>query len=79
MAEEHQLDRIERMVCELYTQSGGGEIDPNFIHKEAVRELTVALCEALATNQIIPAIKVYRTLTGAGLKEAKDAVVAARR
>jgi ribosomal protein L7/L12 len=77
MAEEHQLDRMERMLRELYTQSGGGEIDTNVMSKSAVRALVVELCESLASGELIPAMRMYRTLTGASLKEAKDAIVSA--
>lgn len=76
MAEEHQLDRIDRMVQHLFAQSGSNS---DAMSCKDVREHVIAMCEALASGNLIPAIKEYRTLTGAGLKEAKDAIVAAAR
>jgi hypothetical protein len=70
--------RLERKVDFLFQRLG---IDPN----EALTiddgfgvgpGLPASFNEALARGKTIEAIKIYREATGAGLKEAKDAVEA---
>ena len=82
---DHKLDLILRHL------ESGGEIPDAPIVDESVDELGFRLRadsqaagmtevrEWLARGRKIEAIKVYRNLTGAGLKEAKDAVEAMER
>lgn len=61
--------------CEVLHQAMTDAVkqDPLPIGKISENEL-IAFMEALRTPGVIPAIKMYREFTGAGLREAKHAV-----
>ena len=73
---------LESKVAELYDRLGqaepasgfgggfGGELDHAATHASE----DPRVIELLQAGQLIQAIKLYRELTGVGLKEAKDAV-----
>lgn len=65
----HQLDRIEEMLHQL-TSSG----KPEFISRDVMQQNVVEMLYAMAQNHKIEAIKICRTLTGRGLKDAKDLI-----
>jgi hypothetical protein len=75
MSEDDRLIRLERKVDYLFQRMG---IDPNAA-LDPGDGLPPSFHEALARGKTIEAIKIYRTFTGAGLKEAKDAVDAMAR
>jgi hypothetical protein len=64
-----QLDRIERKLNLILEHLGLAHDDPDDHWGLSSEERALA-----AAGQKIPAIKAYRNRTGAGLKEAKDAV-----
>jgi ribosomal protein L7/L12 len=79
MSENDRLVRLERMVDFLFQRMG---IDPNeaLVFADSFGpELPTSFHTALARGQTIEAIKIYRTVTGASLKEAKEAVDAMAR
>ncbi|WP_433058434.1 ribosomal protein L7/L12 [Dactylosporangium sp. CS-033363] len=73
--ESMRLARLERQVAFLYRHFG---LDPNLAESFPGRPagMPPEFAEALRQNNLIAAIKIYRQVTGAGLKEAKDAVEA---
>jgi ribosomal protein L7/L12 len=80
MSQDDRLVRLERKVDYLFQRMG---IDPSaafaldgFGPGDGLPE---SFHEALALGKTLQAIKIYRDVTGAGLKEAKDAVQAMTR
>jgi ribosomal protein L7/L12 len=67
----HQLDRIENMLERLTVGLPG---DEQHMKKIDVQRLVFDLFGFMLTERKIEAIKAYRTLTGMGLKESKDAI-----
>ncbi|MGP9683368.1 hypothetical protein [Brachybacterium sp. AOP3-A1-3] len=66
--------RLESLVDALATRAGVGEEELQELRGQAGAQIPER-CRALADEgRHIEAIKVYRELTGAGLKGAKDAV-----
>lgn len=67
----HQLDRIEMMLERLTVGLPG---DEQHMKKIDVQRHVSDLFGFMLTDRKIDAIRSYRTLTGQGLKESKDAV-----
>lgn len=80
--ESDRLLRLERKVDFLFQRLG---IDPDAaLLTDGFQDpygaaLPASFHEALGRGKLIQAIKIYREVTGAGLKEAKDAVEAMAR
>lgn len=70
-ANMHQLDRIEMMLEKLTVGVPG---DDQHLKKTDVRRNVIDMFDSMLRGQMIQAIKAYRTLTGLGLKESKDAI-----
>jgi Ribosomal protein L7/L12 C-terminal domain len=75
MSREDRIVRLERMVDYLFHRL---EIDPNAAFATEFMMggdgLPYSFHEALARGKKIEAIKIYRAVTGASLKDAKHAV-----
>ena len=78
---QEQIDRLVRknrelgaLVVQLAERAGvtGAELDR--LRADTEPGLTTQVPELIAGGKLIEAIKEYRVATGAGLKEAKDAV-----
>jgi ribosomal protein L7/L12 len=75
-----RIAALERKVAELYERLGQAEPVSGGFGFDSDEPASVSaaedprLIELLQTGNKIGAIKLYRELTGAGLKEAKDAV-----
>ncbi len=67
----HQLDRIEEMLMQLV-----GTNQPDVIRKSDVSRAVIELFGFIVANKKIEAIKLCRALTGYGLKESKDIIMA---
>lgn len=88
--ESLRLERLERQVAFLYQHAGldpnlidsygGGYADGQPMPMPVAglvpgpADCPPAVMEAIQRGNLIQAIKIYRELTGAGLREAKDAV-----
>ncbi|MET0823914.1 MAG: ribosomal protein L7/L12 [Solirubrobacterales bacterium] len=75
----HRIAQLELKVAELYRRLGQEEPAGGFVFASDARASDNVIehprmAEALQRGNKIEAIKLYRELTGAGLKEAKDAV-----
>lgn len=73
--EDARLYRLERKVDFLFRRMG---IDPEAA-LTGDTDLPSSFHEALSRNKKIEAIRIYRQSTGAGLKDARDAVEAMAR
>lgn len=73
--DQARLRRIERQLDYLFQHFG---IDPRVVDAQPVG-LPGDFYAALQAGKMINAIKIYREVTGVGLKEAKDAVEAIAR
>jgi ribosomal protein L7/L12 len=70
--ENVRLARLERQVAFLYRHFG---LDPQLADAfPAAGNMPPEFSEALRQQNLIAAIKIYRSVTGAGLAEAKEAV-----
>lgn len=70
-----QNRRLEALVGLLVERAGVGEAELERLREEAGAPRVPEECRRLvAEGKVIEAIKVYREQTGAGLKEAKDAI-----
>lgn len=68
-----QLDRIERKLDMLLSNVGVG-VSASSAPAPGEHPRMAEVRAMVAANQKINAIKIYREITGLGLKEAKDAV-----
>lgn len=70
-----QNRRLESLVGLLAERAGVGEAELERLREESGAPRVPEECRRLvAEGKVIEAIKVYRERTGAGLKEAKDAI-----
>ncbi len=69
--DEDRIARLERQVDFLFRRLG---VDPSAAFAGGGDGLPMSFHDALQRGKKIQAIKIYRETTGAGLKEAKDAV-----
>jgi hypothetical protein len=69
-SDDDRIARLERQVDFLFRRLG---MDPDWALAQE-DALPPEIYELIARGKLIEAIKVYRQVTGAGLKEAKDAV-----
>ncbi len=70
-----QNARLEGLVGHLAERAGVGEAELERLREESGAPGVPEECRRLiAEGKVIEAIKVYRERTGAGLKEAKDAI-----
>jgi large subunit ribosomal protein L7/L12 len=69
-SDDDRIARLERQVDFLFQRLG---MDPDWALGQE-DGLPPEIYELIARGKLIEAIKVYRQVTGAGLKEAKDAV-----
>ena len=70
-----QNARLEGLVGLLAERAGVGEAELERLREESGAPRVPEECRRLvAEGKVIEAIKVYRERTGAGLKEAKDAI-----
>lgn len=72
-----QLDRIERKLDMLLSGVGlgvGSAASPSHIPAPGDHPRMAEVRALVAANRKIEAIKIYREITGLGLKEAKDAI-----
>jgi len=68
-----QLDRIERKLDMLLSKVGVG-VSPSHAPAAGDHPRMAEVRAMVAANRKIDAIKIYREITGLGLKESKDAV-----
>lgn len=72
-----QLDRIERKLDMLLSGVGlgvGSGGSPSPMHAPGDHPRMAEVRAHVAANRKIEAIKIYREITGLGLKESKDAI-----
>lgn len=73
-----EVRRLEDLVSTLASRAGVGAAELARLRQEAQPGITPEIRLLVSQGQVIPAIKAYREATGAGLKEAKDAIEALR-
>lgn len=76
MPQPTQIDRIEELLVKLV--DAHPQMDESRVHKADVAAMVIGMISDMAAGRQIEAIKAYRHLTGYGLKESKDAIVAVR-
>ncbi|RIK14822.1 MAG: hypothetical protein DCC50_10055 [Acidobacteria bacterium] len=72
-----RVRELEDLVQELARRAGVGAAELHTLRSSATG-ISPEVADLVARGEIIRAVKEYRTRTGAGLKEAKDAVDAYR-
>lgn len=72
-----RVRQLEALVEQLARRAGVSSAELQTLRSSA-RGITPEVADFVARGEVIRAIKEYRTQTGAGLKEAKDAVDAYR-
>lgn len=70
----HQLDHIESMLRDLLAAVKPAAPPADLISAAFVQKSVAFLFQSLMQDRMIEAIKEYRSLTGAPLKESKDAM-----
>lgn len=76
---QRQVRELEGLVGELSRRAGIGPAELHVLRGQTVPSgITPAIQDLVARGKVIEAIKEYRSETGAGLKEAKDAIDAYR-
>lgn len=70
----HQLDRIEGMLTDLVAKATPPTVPADLISAASVQRSVLFMFSSLVQDKMIEAIKEYRSLTGSGLKESKDAI-----
>ncbi|MBB5833000.1 ribosomal protein L7/L12 [Brachybacterium aquaticum] len=73
---QKQVRDLEGLVAHLAERAGVGEAELFRLRGEIGQQIPERSRQLLAEGKKIEAIKVYREETGAGLKDAKDAVEA---
>lgn len=69
-----QVRRLEGLVDQLASRAGVGEQELLELRRQAGSQIPERCRLLVADGKQIEAIKVYRELTGAGLRDAKEAV-----
>lgn len=76
---QRQVRELEGLVAHLAGRAGIGQAELSALRGQvAPAGITAEVQDLVARDRVIEAITVYRQETGAGLKEAKDAVDAYR-
>ena len=75
---QRQVRELEALVTLVAERAGIGGAELQAMRAEAEPGITPEITRLVQEGQHIAAIKAYRVETGAGLKEAKDAVDALR-
>lgn len=75
---QRQVHELEELVTQLADRAGVGETELMSMRGQVEPGITPQIRQLVAEDRSIEAIKAYRQETGAGLKDAKDAIDALR-